>query len=148
MRKPTKASAAGSSAARPLMDKVQTSDLLHLLVDSVKDYAILLLDKDGKVLTWNAGAERLKGWKANEIIGQHFSRFYPPEDVAKGKTETELKVTSEEGRFEDEGWRVRKDGSRFWANVIMTALRDVEGNLRGFAKLTRDVTERREQMER
>src|SRR5215470_4353087 len=143
MRKPTKASAAGSSAARPLMDKVQTSDLLHLLVDSVKDYAILLLDKDGKVLTWNAGAERLKGWKANEIIGQHFSRFYPPEDLAKGKTEMELKVAREEGRFEDEGWRVRKDGSRFWANVIVTPLRDKEGRLRGFGKVTRDLSERR-----
>jgi len=140
MRKPTKAPAAGSTAASPLVDKVQTSDLLHLLVDSVKDYAILLLDKDGKVLTWNAGAERIKGWKANEIIGQHFSRFYAPEDIAKGKTETELKVTREEGRFEDEGWRVRKDGSRFWANVIMTALRDKNGELVGFGKVTRDLS--------
>src|ERR1043166_6430374 len=97
---------------------VQTADLVSLLVDSVKDYAIILLDEKGTVLTWNAGAERLKGWKANEIIGQHFSRFYPPEEVAKGKTEVELRVAGEEGRFEDEGWRVRKDGSRFWANVI------------------------------
>ena len=120
-----------------------TSELMQLLVDTVKDYAILLLDPDGKVLTWNSGAERLKGWKANEIIGQHFSRFYPPEDVAKGKTEMELKVAREEGRFEDEGWRLRKDGSRFWANVIITALRDKEGRLRGFGKVTRDLSERR-----
>jgi len=121
-----------------------TSELMQLLVDTVKDYAILLLDPDGKVLTWNSGAERLKGWKANEIIGQHFSRFYPPEDVAKGKTEMELKVAREEGRFEDEGWRVRKDGSRFWANVIVTPLRDKEGRLRGFGKVTRDLSERRD----
>jgi rsbT co-antagonist protein RsbR len=120
-----------------------TSELMQLLVDTVKDYAILLLDPDGKVLTWNSGAERLKGWKANEIIGQHFSRFYPPEDVAKGKTEMELKVAREEGRFEDEGWRVRKDGSRFWANVIVTPLCDKEGRLRGFGKVTRDLSERR-----
>jgi PAS domain S-box-containing protein len=121
---------------------------MRLLVDSVKDYAIILLDKEGKVLTWNAGAERLKGWKAQEIIGQHFSKFYPPEEVAKGKTELELKTTAEEGRFEDEGWRIRKDGSRFWANVIMTALRDKEGQLRGFGKVTRDLTRPREAEEK
>ena len=127
---------------------LQTQDLMRLLVDSVKDYAIILLDKEGKVLTWNAGAERLKGWKAHEIIGQHFSKFYPPEEVAKGKTELELKTTAEEGRFEDEGWRIRKDGSRFWANVIMTALRDKEGQLRGFGKVTRDLTRPREAEEK
>jgi PAS domain S-box-containing protein len=127
---------------------VQTSDLLRLLVDNVKDYAIILLDKDGMVLTWNAGSERLKGWKANEIIGQHFSRFYPPEELAKRKPETELKVASEEGRLEDEGWRVRKDGSRFWANVIITALHDKDGQLRGFGKVTRDLTGPREAEER
>src|ERR1044071_10055267 len=88
---------------------------------STRDWSSDVCSSD---LTWNAGAERLKGWKAHEIIGQHFSKFYPPEEVAKGKTELELKTTAEEGRFEDEGWRIRKDGSRFWANVIMTALRD------------------------
>lgn len=117
--------------------------MLEFLVSSIKDYAIILLDPDGQVLTWNPAAERLKGWTANEIVGQHFSRFYLPEDVSKGKTEMELRVAEQEGRFEDEGWRVRKDGTRFWANVIFTALRDAKGNLRGFGKITRDLTEKR-----
>ncbi len=121
----------------------QTADLFQLLVDNIRDYAIILLDPKGTVLTWNQGAERLKGWKTGEIIGQNFSRFYPPEDLAKGKTEMELKVALAEGRFEDEGWRVRKDGSRFWANVIITPLLDKQGELRGYGKLTRDLTERR-----
>ena len=122
----------------------ETQALLHLLIDSIKDYAIITLDARGHVLSWNPAAERLKGWKADEIVGQHFSRFYPPEDVQGGKTEMELKVATQEGRFEDEGWRVRKDGSRFWANVVITALRDSEGKLRGFGKVTRDLTARRE----
>jgi PAS domain S-box-containing protein len=121
----------------------QHSDMLRMLVDSVRDYAIILLDPQGNVISWSAAAERLKGWKADEIIGQHFSRFYPAEDLEKGKTELELRVAAQEGRFEDEGWRVRKDGSRFWANVIITALRDEQGVLRGFGKVTRDLTERR-----
>lgn len=121
----------------------QNSDMLQMLVDSVRDYAILLLDPEGRVLTWSSAAERLKGWKAGEIIGQHISRFYPPEDVQKGKVEMELKTAAAEGRFEDEGWRVRKDGTRFWANVIVTALRDSDGKLRGFGKVTRDLSERR-----
>ena len=121
----------------------QTADLFQLLVDNIRDYAIILLDPKGTVLTWNQGAERLKGWKTGEIIGQNFSRFYPPEDLAKGKTEMELKSALAEGRFEDEGWRVRKDGSRFWANVIITPLLDKQGELRGYGKLTRDLTERR-----
>ena len=119
------------------------ADLLRMLVENVRDYAIILLDPAGKVLSWNAGAERLKGWKAQEIIGQHFSKFYPPEAVAQGKAAHELKTAAEEGRFEDEGWRVRKDGTRFWANVIVTALRDERGELQGFGKLTRDLSERR-----
>jgi PAS domain S-box-containing protein len=126
----------------------QSEDMLRLLVDTVKDYAIILLDPEGHVLTWNGSAERLKGWKAEEIIGQHFSRFYPTEDIEKGKTETELRVATQEGRFEDEGWRVRKDGTRFWANVVITALRDQDGILRGFGKVTRDLTERRQNDEK
>ena len=126
----------------------QTADLFQLLVDNIRDYAIILLDPKGTVLTWNQGAERLKGWKTGEIIGQNFSRFYPPEDLAKGKTEMELKVALAEGRFEDEGWRVRKDGSRFWANVIITPLLDKQGELRGYGKLTRDLTERRKAEEK
>ena len=116
----------------------------RLLVESVKDYAIFMLDTGGHVATWNLGAERIKGYKADEIIGKHFSIFYPPEDVAAGKTERELEIATREGRFEEEGWRVRKDGSRMWANVTITALRNPEGDLIGFAKVTRDLTERRQ----
>ncbi len=119
------------------------AELLQLLVDNMTDYAITMLDPQGTVLTWSAAAERLKGWKAGEIIGQHFSRFYPPEDVARGKTEDELRVAAKEGRFEDEGWRVRKDGSRFWANVVVTCLRTSSGEVRGFGKITRDLTKQR-----
>ncbi len=118
--------------------------MFQLLVNHVQDYAIILLDPQGNILTWNDGAERLKGWRPEEIIGQHFSRFYPAEDVQRGKTTMELKVATEQGRFEDEGWRVRKDGSRFWANVVITALRDEKGELMGFGKLTRNLTERKQ----
>jgi rsbT co-antagonist protein RsbR len=122
---------------------VQTGEMMQLLIDSVRDYAIIFLDPEGRVLTWNSAAEQLKGWKAGEIIGQHFSRFYTPEDIEKGKTQRELDVAAKDGRFEDEGWRVRKDGKRFWANVVITALREKDGTLRGFGKVTRDLTERR-----
>jgi PAS domain S-box-containing protein len=121
----------------------EKAKMLQTLVGSVQDYAIILLDPEGTVLSWNTGAQRLKGWKPQEIIGQHFSRFYPPEDVQRGKTVMELKTAAEIGRFEDEGWRVRKDGSRFWANVVITALRDENGELMGFGKLTRDLSERK-----
>jgi rsbT co-antagonist protein RsbR len=110
----------------------------------VKDYAILMLDPQGYVVTWNEGARRFKGYDAAEVIGKHFSIFSPKEDIERGKPELELKVATEQGRFEDEGWRVRKDGSQFWANVIITALRDADGNLRGFGKVTRDLTERKQ----
>ena len=115
----------------------------HVLVEQVRDYAIITLDPDGYVTTWNTGAELLKGYRPEEIIGQHFSCFYPPEDVARGKTTMELQQAAATGRFEDEDWRVRKDGTRFWANVVITALRDPEGQLIGFGKLTRDLTERK-----
>jgi PAS domain S-box-containing protein len=118
-----------------------SEERFRLLVETVKDYAIIMLDPQGNVVSWNAGAERITGYKAEEIIGRHFSQFYPQEDVAQGKTEHELKTAAAEGRFEDEGWRVRKDGSRFWANVILTALRNADGNLVGFVKITRDLTE-------
>jgi PAS domain S-box-containing protein len=121
----------------------QSEDRFKLLVQSVRDYAIFMLDPDGVVLTWNAGAERFKGYRADEIIGEHFSRFYPPEALARGMPEHELQVASKTGSFEDEGWRVRKDGSLFWANVVITAMRDAEGKLLGFAKVTRDLTQRR-----
>jgi PAS domain S-box-containing protein len=115
----------------------------RLLVESVADYAIFVLDPEGHVSTWNAGAERIKQYKAEEITGQHFSVFYPPEVDAKALCDDELEIASREGRFEAEGWRVRRDGSRFWANVVITALRNPEGVLVGFAKVTRDLTERR-----
>src|SRR5206468_7079998 len=104
---------------------------------------IILLDPDGRVTSWNVGAQRIKGYAAEEIIGQHFRRFYPEEAVEQGWPDQELKVARRDGRFEDEGWRLRKDGSRFWANVVITALRDEGGNLIGFGKITRDLTERR-----
>jgi len=121
----------------------EPAELYRLLVASVRDYAIFALDPDGHVLTWNAGAANLKGYQRNEIIGRHFSAFYPAEEVDAGKPQLELIVASREGRFEDEGWRVRKDGSLFWANVIVTALRGERGEVVGFAKVTRDLTERR-----
>ena len=118
--------------------------LYQLLVESVRDYAIFALDPKGMILSWNAGAERIKGYSADEIIGRHFSIFYTAEDLAARKPEMELVVAEREGRVEDEGWRVRKDGSRFWASVVITPLRDPDGRLVGFAKVTRDLTARRQ----
>jgi len=115
----------------------------RLLVESVRDYAIFMLDTHGRVVTWNAGAERFKGYRAHEIIGEHFSRFYPPEALARGLPAHELEVAQAAGTFEDEGWRVRKDGSQFWANVVITAMRAPDGQLLGYAKVTRDLTLRR-----
>src|SRR5262245_37656897 len=121
----------------------QSEEHFRLMVEGVTDYAMFMLDPNGYVLTWNPGAHRIKGYRADEIIGQHFSRFYPPEAVQTGWPDHELQVAAEQGRFEDEGWRVRKDGSRFWANVVISALHDDSGRLRGFAKLTRDLSERK-----
>jgi PAS domain S-box-containing protein len=122
---------------------VPTDALYRLLVDRVRDYAIFVLDPTGRVLTWNEGAQRVKGYAASEIIGRHFSIFYPPEDIASGKPPMELEAAIRDGRFEDEGWRLRKDGSLMWANVIITALFDDGGTHVGFAKVTRDLTDRR-----
>jgi PAS domain S-box-containing protein len=122
----------------------RSEERFRLMVSNVVDYAILMLDPEGQVVSWNEGAERIKGYKAEEIVGQHFSRFYPAEDVENGKPAMELEQATKDGRFEDEGWRVRKDGSRFWANVIITALRDEGGRLQGFGKVTRDITERKQ----
>ena len=118
-------------------------DAFRLLVESTYDYAIFMLDTNGNVASWNAGAQRLKGYKSDEIIGRHFSTFYTPEANASQWPQHELKEAQRTGRFEDEGWRIRKDGTRFWANVIITALRDQQGRLVGFGKVTRDMTERR-----
>lgn len=131
------------SGSTAIGEKLGSEQDYRLLVQSVKDYAIIMLDPDGRVATWNDGAQQTKGYLPEEIIGKHFSTFYPAEDVANGKPELELKVAETEGRFEDEGWRVRKDGSRFWANVVVTPLRGSDGVLRGYGKVTRDLTERK-----
>ena len=122
-------------------------DRFQLLVDAVIDYAIFMLDPGGHVASWNSGAEKLKGYRRDEIIGRHFSVFYPPEAIAIGWPQDELRQAARLGRFEDEGWRLRKDGSRFWANVVITAVREPGGELSGFVKITRDLTERRRQEE-
>jgi hypothetical protein len=132
-----------------LMALRESEERFRLLVEGVQEYAIFMLDPEGKVTSWNRGAEMIKGYAASEIIGSHFSRFYPQEAILQGKPAWELETATRYGSVEEEGWRVRKDGSRFWANVVITALRDKEGDLRGFAKVTRDMTERRrvEQLE-
>jgi PAS domain S-box-containing protein len=143
-------------ASKPRVSKPRTSKLrvlkprakedvdpFRFMVEAVLDYAIFMLDDKGRVSTWNLGAERIKGYKASEIIGKHFSVFYPEEDIKAGKPQWELAVAQREGRFEDEGWRLRKDGSKFWANVIITPIRDRGGRLIGYGKVTRDFTERK-----
>jgi PAS domain S-box-containing protein len=121
----------------------QSEERLRLVVSNATDYAILMLDLDGRVVSWNEGAERIKGYRAEEIVGQHFSIFYPTEDIGNGKPALHLAEATRNGRFEDNGWRVRKDGSRFYANVVITALYDETGLLRGFGKIARDITERK-----
>jgi PAS domain S-box-containing protein len=119
-----------------------TEESFRLMVESVSDYAIVMLDPEGFVVSWNTGAQRIKGFDADEILGRHFAMFYPPEDIADGKPRRDMEQAAATGRLEVEGWRVRKDGSLFWANIVMTVIRDQSGNLRGFAKLTRDLSER------
>jgi PAS domain S-box-containing protein len=134
-----------NTARKQVEDRLRwTEESFRLMVESVTDYAIVMLDPDGRVVSWNAGAERIRGYCAEEILGQHFSRFYTSEDIKGGKPQRDLDEAAAKGRFEDEGWRVRRDGLAFWANVVFTAIRDQFGNLRGFAKLTRDLTERRQ----
>ncbi|HEX6534684.1 MAG TPA: PAS domain-containing sensor histidine kinase [Gemmatimonadaceae bacterium] len=140
---------------RDLSDRRRAEDLLRqseerfrLLVEHVRDYAIFMLDPEGRIASWNVGAEGIKGYRAEEILGRHFSTFYMAEDVASGKPKRELEIASREGAYREEGWRVKKDGSLFWASVVITALRDPSGKLIGFAKVTRDLTERRAAQER
>ena len=129
---------------RQTLDQLRASEeRFRLLVESVSDYAIFMLDPTGRITTWNAGAQRMKRYRAEEIIGQHFRIFYPPEMQAIGHPEHELKLAVRDGRYEEEGWRIRQDGTRFWANVVITALFDHDRNLVGFGKVTRDMTERR-----
>ena len=120
-----------------------SEERLRLILEAVHDYAIFMLDPGGHVVTWNPGAQRIKGWSAAEIVGHHFSRFYPPEDVTRQWPDQELRIARSQGRYEEQGWRLRKDGSRFWANVVITPMYDSSGTLRGYAKVTRDLTERR-----
>ncbi len=120
-----------------------SEERFRLMVEGVRDYAILMLDPEGKVVSWNAGARRMKGYEADEILGRHFRCFYSPEDAAAGKPEQELQSALDNGRHEDEGFRYRKGGERFWANVVVTAMRDEQGELVGFSKMTRDLTQRR-----
>jgi PAS domain S-box-containing protein len=124
-------------------DLTRSEERFRLLVERVQDYAILMLDRDGRITTWNLGAERLKGYKAEEILGQHFSVFYTPEANQKNHPQHELELAVQQGSYAEEGWRVRKDGTRFWANVLITALHGADGVLRGFGKVTRDMTERK-----
>jgi PAS domain S-box-containing protein len=134
-----------NSARKQVEEKLRwTEEGFRLMVESVTDCAIVMLDSEGRVVSWNTGAERIKGYRSEEIVGQHFSRFYPPQDIERGAPQRDLDSAAAGGRFEVEGWRVRKDGSTFWANVVFTAIRDPAGNARGFAKLTRDLTERRQ----
>jgi PAS domain S-box-containing protein len=136
-------------SARPTQEILRESEeRFRLLVEGVKDYAIFMLDADGYITTWNEGAERIKGYEADEIVGEHFSVFYTDEDVERGHPEEELRIAAADDSYEEEGIRVRKDGSTFWASVLITALRDEEDELRGFAKVTRDITARREAEER
>lgn len=125
----------------------ESEEMFRLLVANVQDYAIFMLDTNGHIVSWNAGAKRIKGYSAEEIIGKHFSIFYPEEDIRNGKPPRELEIAKETGVYEEEGWRLRKDGSRFWANVVITAVHDETGRLRGFAKVTRDITERKKSEE-
>ena len=122
----------------------ESEERFRLLVESVKDYAIFMLGTNGGIVSWNLGAERISGYRQNEIVGKHISVFYPQEDFQAVEPEHALQIAVAEGRFEGEGWRIRKDGSRFWANVVITPVRDEQGNLRGFAKVIRDITQLKE----
>ena len=133
----------GNAVKTSSLPLLPMDEQFRALVESIVDYAIFMLDADGRVISWNTGAERLKGYREDEILGQHFSRFYPLEAIEQGIPQQQLLIASTKGRFEDEGWRLRKDGSFFWANVVITPVRDASGELLGFAKVTRDLTERR-----
>jgi PAS domain S-box-containing protein len=132
---------------RPVLEQIDDAKRLQLLVEAVSDYALYLLDLDGTIISWNTGAQRIKGYTANEIIGKNFSMFFTPEDRAAGKPARALRTAQSVGRFEDEAWRVRKDGSRFWASAVLDAVRAPDGEVIGFAKITRDLSERRAALE-
>ena len=134
-----------NSARMDVEDRLRwTEESFHLMVESVTDYAIVMLDPQGRIMSWNSGAQRIKGYSAEEIVGQSFTRFYSSKDAERGAPSRDLEAARTRGRFEDEGWRMRRDGSTFWANIVLTAVLDHVGNLRGFAQLTRDLTGRRQ----
>ena len=134
-----------NSARMDVEDRLRwTEESFHLMVESVTDYAIVMLDPQGRIMSWNSGAQRIKGYSAEEIVGQSFTRFYSSKDAERGAPTRDLEAARTRGRFEDEGWRMRRDGSTFWANIVLTAVLDHAGNLRGFAQLTRDLTGRRQ----
>ena len=146
----TRSSSAPRTGMAGLSSRTSLEDVgraFYLFVESVRDYAIFMLDPRGHIVSWNAGAQRIKGYAPDEIIGSHFSRFYSPEDIAAGKPDRVLVEAAAEGRIEDEGWRLRKDGTPFWAHVVITAVRDADGTLLGFGKVTRDVTAMRARLE-
>ncbi len=148
LEKEAQARTQAEAALRHQLEEIKASEeRFRLLVEGTKDCAIFMLDPTGNIVSWNPGAERIKQYRTEEIIGQHFSRFYPDEEVRAGKPPRELEIAAGEGKYEEEGWRIRKDGSRFWANVLITALKDENGKLRGFSKVTRDVTERKQAQE-
>jgi len=122
---------------------LESEECLRLLIENVREYAIFQLDPKGHIVSWNAGAERMKGYRAKEVLGKYIALFYDQSDAQNRKPEHNLTLAAQRGECKDEGWRVRKDGSRFWASVLITALRDGNGDLRGFIKITRDVTDRR-----
>jgi PAS domain S-box-containing protein len=128
----------------PLSWTSDNEDMFRLLFESIQDYAIFIMTPEGIVTTWNAGAEMMKGYRADEIVGQSFSRFYLPSDIEAGKPRMLLSHAARAGRATDEGWRVRKDGSHFWASIVITALYDRKGELQGYAKTTQDITERKQ----
>ncbi|RYF24774.1 MAG: PAS domain S-box protein, partial [Comamonadaceae bacterium] len=142
---------ARSAVIRPAtgskLDQSDEAERLRFFISQITDYAIYMLAPDGKVASWNAGAERFKGYAAHEIIGQHFSKFYTPEDQEVGLPERALQQAKESGKFEAEGWRVRKDGTRFWASVVIDPIADASGTLIGFAKITRDISDKRQAQE-
>ena len=126
----------------------RSEERLRMMVTAVKDYAIFMLDENGIVTSWNPGAKRIKGYEEEEIIGQSFKKFYTPEDIARKHPEHELKIAFQEGKYEEEGWRVKKDGSRFWAHVVINRVNDAQGNLIGYGKVTRDLSERKRAQEK
>jgi PAS domain S-box-containing protein len=127
----------------PLKESLKSEKFFRLLVDSVRDYAIFMLTPTGEVASWNAGAERIKQYSESEIVGQNYSVFYTPEDLARGLPQRNLRIAAEQGHFGDEGWRVRKDGTRLWCSIVITPIQDEEGQLVGFTKITRDITDRK-----